>query len=271
MLHSVLAAIVVAVVGLTIVDGAAAQGRRAQPSEDDPAGYKQAIGTAISEFDRNNYAEAREHFARAHGLYPNARTLRGMGMTEFELKNYVEATQYLEQALASVIRPLEGRLREETEKLLASARQYVGTLRLTLDPPTASVSIDGLPVQLDAQNGVRLEVGDHLVELRAEGRLSERRAIQTRGEQVLALNVRLSAPEAASAGPESAPRAPLARSDEPRTPVYKRWWLWTTVGVLAAGGAVAAILLTRRVEHPEEPTTTPNTPPNASLQPLWSR
>jgi hypothetical protein len=216
--------------------------------------------------------EAREHFARAHALFPNARTLRGLGMTEFELKGYVAATQYLERALASVTKPLEGLLRDETAKLLASARQYVGTLRLSVNPPTTHVTIDGVAVELDEENSVRLAVGDHLVELRAEGRLPERRAIQTRGEQLLELRVHLATLDAktvADAPPKSAPLAPEQTPSHP-TPVYKKWWLWTTVGVVAVGGAVAAILLTRKVEHPEEATTTPNTPPNAALQPLWS-
>jgi hypothetical protein len=29
------------------------------------------------------------------------------------------------------------------------------------------------------------------------------------------------------------------------TPIYKRWWFWTGIGVVVAGGVVAAILLTR--------------------------
>ena len=40
----------------------------------------------------------------------------------------------------------------------------------------------------------------------------------------------------------------LAASAEP-TPWYKSWWLWTIVGAAVAGGATAAVLLTR----PEDP------------------
>jgi hypothetical protein len=44
-----------------------------------------------------------------------------------------------------------------------------------------------------------------------------------------------------------------------RTPVYKRWWLWTIVGVVVAGGAVtAAVLLTRNSGFdPNLPATGP--------------
>jgi tetratricopeptide (TPR) repeat protein len=50
------------------------------------------------------------------------------------------------------------------------------------------------------------------------------------------------APEPAVAKPEAAAASPAAvtlRKAPPpeRTPVYKKWWLWTVVGVVAAGAA----------------------------------
>jgi len=50
------------------------------------------------------------------------------------------------------------------------------------------------------------------------------------------------APQAPAPSPRVAPREQHAR----RTPVYKKWWLWTIVGAVAAGGAVtAAVLVTQ--------------------------
>jgi len=40
-------------------------------------------------------------------------------------------------------------------------------------------------------------------------------------------------------------RPPPPPRDEP-TPVYKRWWFWTGIGVVVAGGVVAAVLLTQK-------------------------
>jgi hypothetical protein len=48
--------------------------------------------------------------------------------------------------------------------------------------------------------------------------------------------------DATTGGGESA----ATRGERERTPLYKRWWLWTIVGVVAAGGAVTtAVLLTQ--------------------------
>ena len=56
-------------------------------------------------------------------------------------------------------------------------------------------------------------------------------------EQPMTLHVRVRAPDAAPAHPTT-------------TPIYKRWWFWTAVGVAAAGASVAAYAATR-----SEPTT----------------
>lgn len=45
---------------------------------------------------------------------------------------------------------------------------------------------------------------------------------------------------------------PLAVTRQRPTPVYRRWWLWTAVGVVAAG-AVTAVLTTRPGAQPPPP------------------
>ena len=40
----------------------------------------------------------------------------------------------------------------------------------------------------------------------------------------------------------------------PETPVYKTWWFWTGVGVVVAGGVVAAVLLSGGTDRPACPT-----------------
>jgi tetratricopeptide (TPR) repeat protein len=53
-----------------------------------------------------------------------------------------------------------------------------------------------------------------------------------------------------------------APTPEKRTPIYKRWWLWTAVGVVAAGvGTALAVVLTRPNE-PSAPTSIGTVSPN---------
>jgi len=189
-------------------------------------------------------------------------------MVEFELRNYVDAVAYLEQALATRVKALDAELVHETESLLQRAHAYVGTVELRLSPASTRVSIDGFPLTDPSSRRVRLPIGDHVLEFHAEGHLSERRAIKLRGEQELALEVKLLTPPAPSG---VAAQTATSREREAPTPVYKRWWLWTTVGVVVAGGVVAAVLLSQKTKQEEAPVLTSNTPPNATLYPLRLR
>lgn len=76
--------VLMAVAVLSTPSVGTAQSRR-ESTQKEPAGYRDAIDTALQEMGLGNYEEAREQFARAHALSPNARTLRGLGISEFEL------------------------------------------------------------------------------------------------------------------------------------------------------------------------------------------
>jgi tetratricopeptide (TPR) repeat protein len=117
----------------------------AQKESAPPAGYSQLVERALSEFDAQNYFEARSLFTRAHALYPNARTLRGLGVVEFALRNCEVAADYLARALSSNERPLSGELRATTEKSLTQSRDYLAHVAVTVTPADAAarVLVDG--------------------------------------------------------------------------------------------------------------------------------
>jgi tetratricopeptide (TPR) repeat protein len=258
---------------------AAAQAKRqarAGTSEQgkEPAGYREAIDRALEEAELGNFAEAREQFARAHTLFPNARTLRGLGISEFELRHYLVSVDYLDQALASGVKPLEGNLRKETESLLTRASSYLGALRIALTPSSATLVIDGARTVASLSEPVRLEVGDHLLEFRASGYVSERRQVTVRGGQSEPLEVQLTAATASAAAREPAPAVGSADQTATRSehvPVYKRWWLWTAIGVVVVGATVGTVIALKadKTDTKYRAIDSKNTPPGAGLQPLW--
>jgi tetratricopeptide (TPR) repeat protein len=73
----------------------------------------------------------------------------------------------------------------------------------------------------------------------------------------------LPAPPVAAVAPAAEPPAALITTpgepEAPSRPVYKRWWFWTGIGAVVAGGAVTAFLLTR------------NNGPQGSLSPIDGR
>jgi tetratricopeptide (TPR) repeat protein len=210
---------------------------RVRAADRESAEYSAAIQLGIDEFDQRNFAEARAHFAHAHALYPNARTLRALGMAEFELKNYGECIESLQEALASPEKALEGQLRQDTQSLLTRAQGYVARLSVNVDPGAAAVVVDGVPVQIGSSRLLVLNVGDHVLEFRAPGRTAERREFKVKGGESDTLRVVL-------------PRLAIVPAARPPTtnrdgPLYRNPWLWTAVGVVVAGAAAgAAIALT---------------------------
>lgn len=224
-----------------------------------PPGYQEAVNQALSELEANNLPEALTEFRRAHALYPNARSLRGMGMVEFDLRDYRTSAKHLQEALASSVKPLAGKLRTDTETLLDRALRYLGEVRLITDPSDVTILVDGAPAELRADGVLLLNVGEHTIELQAPGRLTETRSVQIAGGDKRQLRVTLGMVSAKS---EQAPvaRAPqqegpfVPQSDEPSdqpAPVYKKWWLWTVVAVVVVGGGATAALLLTRDEKPK--------------------
>lgn len=216
-----------------------AQAPEATPATEvaEPPGYREAVDQAIAEYEAGRFAEARALFERAHSLFPNARALRGLGMTEFELRNYPTSIYYLEQALASPSKPLLNELRTETEQLLSRARTFVGRVELAIDPPGATIVLNGTTVQPGPENALNLSVGDYTLQVSAPGHGTEKRQLRIAGgeEQTVTVelpkNVEVLAPVAPAPGVQAAP----AERDES---VLASPWLWAAVGVIVAGAAV---------------------------------
>lgn len=205
----------------------------ARADGDAPPGYRQAVDAALGELEAHNFEEARALFLRAHELLPSARTLRGLGAVEFELRNYGRSIAYLERALVARERPLDARLRADTEQLLARARGFVATVQLDVLPSEhrAEVLVDGVPVTLAAGGTLTLELGDHVVEVRDPSYLPARRRLSLHGGEHHRLSIAL-----------QKAHEPL-RATEPRG---RRALWWTSVGAVVAGAAAAtAIAMTR--------------------------
>lgn len=87
-----------------------------------PPDYQPIYEQAVIESAAGGWERSRSLFARAHELYPNAYTLRGLGRAELELGHSSTAVALLEHALQSQVNPLTPQVRPETEQWLARAR-----------------------------------------------------------------------------------------------------------------------------------------------------
>lgn len=202
--------------------------RADEPGE--PEGYRAVVAEAVRELSEGHPEEARALFLRAHALFPNARTHRGIGIVEFELRNYVASVAQLEAALASRVRPLDEPLRREVEQLLARARGFVASVRIETRPSASALLLDGQP----AGPSLVLEIGEHVIEARARGHAPERRKLSVRGGETQIIQIEFITPV-----------APAREADAPPRRWTKRPWLWVGLGVVVAGATVGAVVAAR--------------------------
>jgi hypothetical protein len=205
----------------------------AEPVE--PAGYRTAIDSAISEYEAGRFSEARALFEAAHNVFPNARSLRGMGMAEFELRNYPASVYFLEQALASPAKPLTSELRTETEQLLARARSFVGKVTVDLQPPDARLALNGTIVQVGVNHLLTLMAGDYEMKVSAPGYSDEQRALHVAAGQESTVRVEL--PKQIEVL-QPVPPVAAGPAPEKHDSVLASPWLWAAVGAVVAGAAV---------------------------------
>jgi tetratricopeptide (TPR) repeat protein len=221
--------------------------------------YDNLLDRAVDAFDKADYPRARDLFEQAYALRPNARVLRGLGISAVHLERYTVAKRELTEALRETRQPLTANQREGVTELLSWMEANCGTLRLDLEPADAYVTLDDEPV-----SGTELIVkpGSHRVTARLNGFATQSHTVEVGPGQKRTLDIALqpsalkgkpavSAADAASAAPMArnsaaspSPLAPSEAHESGSSSVLDRWWFWTAVGVVVAGGVATTVALT---------------------------
>lgn len=255
----------VALAAWLCVAASGVQGQAAEKSGDSEQSpdYDDVLDRAMDAFDARDYARARGLFEQAWALRPNARVLRGLGISALYLERFTQSKRELTQALEATAQPLTATQRQGVKELLTWMGESLGTLRLELSPPDALVTLDDRPV---TERELIVKPGTHRFHVSAEGFTPDDHTVEIAAGQEKHVELSLSRePEALSALPdpldEIGPSAFVAAEPEPvegndhvdlgpaerdSGSVFERWWFWTAVGVVVAGGAATAIVLTSR-------------------------
>ncbi len=245
---------------LCLVLALALNGRALAQANNERA-YKELIEQALSEFKLKNWPEARVLFRQAHELSPNARTLRGIGLVSYEMRDYPQAVQQLSAALVDTRQPLNEAQRSECETLLARARTFVGSYRLSLTPAEAQVTLDGGALVRDQDGQLLVPFGEHVLRATADGYQDSTLRLRVQGGERSELNVTLQPATVAQVAspspvphddvpaeePPTAAQSPaatsVASSAEPKS--SRRWgkglrYTWVAASAAAVFGAGAA-------------------------------
>jgi tetratricopeptide (TPR) repeat protein len=196
--------------------------------------YRKAIKDGVAEYDDHHFEEALSYFRRAHQIYPNARTFRGIGMASFELRDYVAAVRNLRAALQEERKPLSAEQRKETEDLLERCKLFVAVYTLRISPPDAQVTIDANPIEREPDGTLMMGLGTHTVDARATGYRKRSLSVQVRGGERKELELNLEAVNSRPLVAASVPM-PVAAGPEAKPPRKSNSLLW----FLAGGGAAA--------------------------------
>lgn len=224
--------------------------------------YDRLLDRAVEAFEAKDYAKARELFEQAYVIRPNARVLRGLGISALHLERFGVAKRELTEALREPENPLTANQREGVVELLTWMKVNLGTLQLQLEPLDAAVELDGKPVE---ETQLVLKPGAHHVRVSFTGYESEQHTVQVAAGQDYTLRVTLSpsagnaaqAPEVSaahaaeaavsvtSARPAPSPLKPSGHpvQDQESSSVLEQWWFWTAIGAVVVGGVAAGIAL----------------------------
>jgi hypothetical protein len=215
---------------------------RAQSEPEPSAAYRELIDRALAASSAGRWSEARAWFVQAHALYPNARTLRGIGTASFENHDYDDSVRHLRLALLEARRALDPAQRAETEKLLEDALSFVGRYSLSNLPAGSQIVLDGRPVTPEPDGELLVALGQHRIEARAGEQVAQA-TLTVRGGEREPLPVTFDAP--ASLSPAAAAAAPTPQAP-PADSAYVPHddtqagapFPWTPTLLIVGGGAL---------------------------------
>jgi hypothetical protein len=214
---------------------------------DDPQ-YRELIRNALSEYELGNWAEAKLFFSDAHAIYPNARTLRGLGLVAYAMRDYVQASDWLSRSLESQEQPLVGEMRTGTSSMLEQSQRFEARVRFEVSPRAAELSIDDQPVQYAADGTARLNPGAHEITARLSGYEYVSRQISLEAGARRSVQLQLRPTDGAVASAPAAAALQVATPADGRSPEQQQdsgssIAPWLVIGVSGAVAIVGGVLL----------------------------
>lgn len=223
--------------------------------------------------------DALEVFQRAVAIKETPHALAQLALCEQSLGLWTPAETHMKGALRSEHDPWIVKNRSTLDDAFTTIERHLGSLEVWGSPAGAEITIDGASFgTLPASGPLRLPIGEVKLAVRKDGYSDVTRTVQIDSSQVVREHVELHpvpanppslaatqpsatsdpAPKllASNGGDGSEPTETVSReataqadSDE-HPPIYKRWWFWTAIAVVAGSAGASAYLLTHRSSTP---------------------
>ncbi len=217
-----------------------------------------AFQRGVAEMDAHRYPSALEALEESYRLHPSPVALYNMGLVHREMGHVQRAIESFERYLA------EGAARVPAERVtsvldtLRQLRAQLATVALTASPASFTTTVDGRELAL-SNGALTLDPGDHVLVVTSAGRRPWREELHLAPGQRVTRDVTLE-PEATPATTPRATPAPVTpvsvtptavnvaptphpREEQPAPSITSRWWFWTGLGAVVAGGIVAGVVI----------------------------
>jgi len=258
--------IAVSILQLAAVSPALAQATQAgalpvaeAPSERDVEVARTHFGRGVQFYNNGDYKLSLLEFRRSYELSRNYRVLYNIGQVNQQLSNYAKALAALEQYLKEGGAEVDEERRVEVASSVAELEKKTAVLKLAFDVDIAEVWIDDVALGTFARGAlVRVDAGDHRIEVRRAGRESAGAAVSLAAGDATTVELRL--PERRLRPPELAP-APVAVSPPKSSTLL--WVGWIATGTLAAGAGITGVLAT---SHASELASLRNSPDSTASE-----
>jgi len=175
------------------------------------------ISRGIEQREQGHDDEALKLFERAYAVDRGPRALAQIALAEQALGAWVRAEQHLSEALESQDSWVE-KNRAALDGALRTIRSHVGDVDVRGTPSGAQILIDGVSAgALPLPRPIRVSIGRHTIELRAEGYVGLSRETEVRPQTLVreTMDLAKQAPRPAGAAPPSvdarSPGAPTER------------------------------------------------------------
>lgn len=188
-----------------------------------------------------------ENLEASNALVETATTHLNLAVCSKHLGRFLAQRDHLKRVLALGQNELSPERLTEAQDALRQLESAIPRIvvHMPTDAQGARVAFGG--VVQDGSGPFEVDPGDVRIEVTAFGRAPFRTQVVARESEVTDLDVtlaRLVSPTDEQ-GQQPAPVPTPGALRPSRRPVTTRWWFWAIVGVAVAGGATAAIVLTR--------------------------
>lgn len=193
-------------------------------------------------YQRDRFADAAREFEEAFRLSGRTELLYNIGKAYEGGGDLVKARDAYDKYLTALPSSPDA---ADLKARITGLDGRIGKVALTCGMPGAAVRLDGVAIGLTPiAPPIDVNPGAHTLELSLEGTQRWSLKLEVAAGATLAVTATLK-----PIPTETRVVLVERQAQEKKTPVYKRWWLWTAVGAVAVAGAVTGgVLATQSLE-----------------------